>query len=115
MSDPIPPGGLEITPTAPLWLQAQGQARIWLGPVLGVGVGIIAKRVNLPILNDLWGQQGPVIAGMIVTAAAQAAMSVWQWGRTTLVNSRFWHLAIDPDVPPDKVRPAASVLTPKEN
>jgi hypothetical protein len=115
MTDPIPPGGLVVTPTPPLWLQLQGQARIWLGPILGVAVGVVASRLHMPILNDLWGQQGPVIVGMIVTAGTQSAMSAWQWARTNLVNSRWWHLAIDPDVPDDKVRPAASVLTPKEN
>jgi hypothetical protein len=103
---PIPPGGLEITPTPPLWLQAQGQLRIWLGPLLGILVGIVAARLHLPILNDLWGQQGPAIVGIIVTALTQAGMSAWQWARTTFVNSRWWHVATDPRVPDEIVRPA---------
>jgi hypothetical protein len=39
-------------------------------------------------------------------------MSAWQWARVRMVNSRWWHLAIDGRVPDTLVRPAPGEVKP---
>lgn len=108
MSDtpsPIPPGGLEITETA-IGNQFKAQLRIWVAGIAGALVTAAATRLHLPILTSLWGIQGDQIVGLIVGSILFVGMSAWQWLRVRLVNSRWWHLATDPRVPDDLVRPA---------
>lgn len=112
MTDPIPPAGLEITPTA-IKLQLQGFLRLAVAGIAGSLVTAAANKLHLPLLTTIWGAQGDQVVGVIVGAIMFALMAAWQWARVQLVNSRWWHLATDPRVPDDLVRPAAPVQ-PKE-
>lgn len=97
MSDPIPPEGLQITKAA-IGLQVQGQIRI----LVAGAAGAIAGRLLLPdgLIDDR-------IIDAVTALIMIGAVSAWQWARTRLVNSRWWHLAMDPRVPDELVRPAS--------
>lgn len=103
---PIPPGGLQVTQSG-ADVQVKAQLRIWIAGIGGALVATAAHKLDLPILTTLWGQQGDQIAGIVAGSIMLAGMSTWQWLRVRLVNSRWWALAVHPDVPSDLVHPAS--------
>jgi hypothetical protein len=95
---PIPPGGLEITETA-IGNQFKAQLRIW---VASAGAALLGRYALPPSLFD--DRTVDLVTGAILLGAGSAL----QWLRVRLVNSRWWHLATDPRVPNELVRPAST-------
>lgn len=101
MSDPIPPGGLEVTRVG-LGVLLRAQLRLW---VASAGAALIASAVrhNVPIIPGLWNDTTiEAVTGALMLAGSAFAT----WARERLVNSRWWHVATDPRVPDELVRPA---------
>lgn len=96
MSDPIPPAGLEITKTATR-LQVQAQVRILVAAVAGAIAGRLMPGHG--VIDDR-------VIDALTALVMFAGLSVSAYLRTQLVNSRWWHLALDPRVPDELVRPA---------